>query len=78
MLIFCCPLQVNDEYMKMLEILSRKIKFIGVDPMVNSSIALKDVQPELERLRQKAVAKVNLRIYAHSHLTSFSRFLVLL
>ncbi|CAA6668604.1 unnamed protein product [Spirodela intermedia] len=50
--------EVNDEYMRMLEILSRKIKFIEVDPMVNSSMALKDVQPELERLRQKAVAKV--------------------
>ncbi|XP_078433603.1 vps52 / Sac2 family [Wolffia australiana] len=50
--------EVNDEYLRTLEILSKKIKFTEVDPMVNASIALKDVQPELERLRQKAVAKV--------------------
>ncbi|KAK1323100.1 hypothetical protein QJS10_CPA02g01461 [Acorus calamus] len=50
--------EVNDEYMRTLEILSKKLKFVEVDPMVKSSKALKDVQPELERLRQKAVAKV--------------------
>ena len=53
---------MNDEYLRMLNVLSKKIKFTEVDPMVNSSIALKDVQPELERLRQKAVSKVNLKI----------------
>ena len=51
-------MQVNDEYMKTLETLSKKIKFIDADPMVKSSKALKDVQPEVERLRQKAVSKV--------------------
>jgi vacuolar protein sorting-associated protein 52 len=51
-------MQVNDEYMKTLETLSKKIKFIEADPMVKSSKALKDVQPEVERLRQKAVSKV--------------------
>lgn len=50
--------QVNDEYMKTLEILSKKIKFIEADSMVKTSKALKDVQPEVERLRQKAVSKV--------------------
>jgi len=50
--------EVNDEYMKTLETLSKKIKFIDADPMVKSSKALKDVQPEVERLRQKAVSKV--------------------
>uniref|UniRef100_A0A0E0KF32 Vacuolar protein sorting-associated protein 52 A n=1 Tax=Oryza punctata TaxID=4537 RepID=A0A0E0KF32_ORYPU len=50
--------EVNDEYMKTLETLSRKIKFIEVDAMVKSSKALKDVQPEVERLRQKAVSKI--------------------
>ncbi|KAF8404019.1 hypothetical protein HHK36_008895 [Tetracentron sinense] len=50
--------EVNDEYMRTLEILSKKLKFVEVDPMVKSSKALKDVQPELERLRQKAVSKV--------------------
>lgn len=51
-------IQVNEEYMRSLEILSKKLKFIGVDPMVKTSKALKDVQPELEKLRQKAVSKV--------------------
>ena len=51
-------IQVNDEYMRTLEILSKKLKFVGVDPLVKTSMALKDVQPELERLRQKAVSKV--------------------
>ncbi len=55
---YASTLQVNDEYMKTLETLSRKIKFIEVDAMVKSSKALKDVQPEVERLRQKAVSKV--------------------
>ncbi|KAK9134139.1 hypothetical protein Syun_013469 [Stephania yunnanensis] len=50
--------EVNDEYMRTLEILSKKLKFLEVDPMVKSSKALKDVQPELEKLRQKAVSKV--------------------
>ena len=52
-------LQVNDEYMKTLEILSKKLKFVDMDLMVKMSKALKDVQPELEKLRQKAVSKVN-------------------
>ncbi|XP_057502660.1 vacuolar protein sorting-associated protein 52 A-like [Actinidia eriantha] len=50
--------EVNDEYMRTLEILSKKLKFVEVDPMVKTSKSLKDVQPELERLRQKAVSKV--------------------
>lgn len=44
--------------MRTLEILSKKLKFIEVEPMVKTSKALKDVQPELEKLRQKAVSKV--------------------
>ena len=50
--------QINDEYMRTLEILSKKLKFVEVDPMVKASKALKDVQPELEKVRQKAVSKV--------------------
>lgn len=50
--------EVNDEYMRTLEILSKKLKFVEVDPMVKTSQALNDVQPELEKLRQKAVSKV--------------------
>ncbi|KAJ7978186.1 Vacuolar protein sorting-associated protein 52 A [Quillaja saponaria] len=49
--------EVNEEYMRTLEILSKKLKFVDVDPMVKASKALKDVQPELEKLRQKAVSK---------------------
>lgn len=44
--------------MRTLEILSKKLKFVEVDPMVKTSVALNDVLPELERLRQKAVSKV--------------------
>lgn len=51
-------LQVNEEYMRTLEILSKKIKFVEIDTMVKTSQALSDVQPELEKLRQKAVSKV--------------------
>ncbi|XP_030975565.1 vacuolar protein sorting-associated protein 52 A-like [Quercus lobata] len=50
--------KINDEYMRTLEILSKKLKFVEVDPMVKASKALKDVQPELEKVRQKAVSKV--------------------
>ncbi|KAK9706653.1 hypothetical protein RND81_07G142100 [Saponaria officinalis] len=50
--------EINDEYMRTLEILSKKLKFVATDAVVNTSMALKDVQPELERLRQKAVSKV--------------------
>lgn len=46
--------------MRTLDILSKKLKFVDTDPMVKDSKALKDVQPELEKLRQKAVSKVNL------------------
>ncbi|KAF4404539.1 hypothetical protein G4B88_005925 [Cannabis sativa] len=52
------PRMVNDEYMRTLEILSKKLKFVEVDQMVKMSKALKDVQPELEKLRQKAVSRV--------------------
>ncbi|MFS7938687.1 putative cullin repeat-like-containing domain superfamily [Helianthus anomalus] len=50
--------EVNEEYLRTLEILSKKLKFVEVDSMVKTSNALKDVQPELERLRQKAISKV--------------------
>ncbi|KAG6521885.1 hypothetical protein ZIOFF_019018 [Zingiber officinale] len=49
--------EVNEEYLRTLELLSKKLKFLEVDSMVKGSKALKDIQPELERLRQKAVAK---------------------
>ncbi|KAL0404739.1 UNVERIFIED_CONTAM: Vacuolar protein sorting-associated protein 52 A [Sesamum radiatum] len=49
--------EVNEEYMRTLEILSKKLKFVETDTMVKNSKALNDVQPELEKLRQKAVSK---------------------
>lgn len=54
---------MNEEYIRTLEILSKKLKFVAADPAVKSSKALKDVEPELEKLRQKAISKV---IYLHS------------
>ncbi|KAG0492837.1 hypothetical protein HPP92_006235 [Vanilla planifolia] len=50
--------EVNDEFLRTLETLSKKLKFVEEDTMIKASKALKDVQPELERLRQKAVSKV--------------------
>ncbi|KAL3641855.1 Vacuolar protein sorting-associated protein 52 [Castilleja foliolosa] len=50
--------EVNEEYMRTLEILSKKLKFVEADAMVKNSKSLGDVQPELEKLRQKAVSKV--------------------
>nr|GMD54698.1 classical arabinogalactan protein 4-like [Ipomoea batatas] len=43
--------------MKTFEILSKNLKFAEGVPMVKSSKALKDVQPELEKLRQKSISK---------------------
>ncbi|KAK9087226.1 hypothetical protein Syun_029620 [Stephania yunnanensis] len=50
---------VNDEYMRTLEILSKKLKFLEVDPMVKSSKALKDVQPEIWKNSAKRVSKAD-------------------
>ncbi|EOA34508.1 hypothetical protein CARUB_v10022051mg [Capsella rubella] len=49
--------EVNEEYMKTLEILSNKLKFIEADPAVKGSRSLKDVEPELQKLRKKAISK---------------------
>lgn len=69
--------------MRTLEILSKKLKFVEVDPMVKTSKALKDVQPELEKLRQKAVSKVicnyhnvNMTFFFYYFLQFFTRFLI--
>lgn len=55
---FTCLLQVNEEYLRHLEILSKKLKFVGIDYMLNASEVFQDVQEEMDRLRQTAVAKV--------------------
>nr|CAB3494352.1 unnamed protein product [Digitaria exilis] len=54
--------EVNDGYARSLEILSKKLKFVQVDPLINASNALKDIKQELERLRQKALSKVSSHI----------------
>lgn len=56
--------QVNDGYIKSLDILSKKLRFAQVDPMINASKALKDIQPELERLRLTALSKVTLEMHS--------------
>ncbi|CAI0393999.1 unnamed protein product [Linum tenue] len=50
--------EVNDEYLRTLEMLSKKLIFVESDSLIKTSKALKDVQPELDKLRQKAVSKV--------------------
>ncbi|EEE59260.1 hypothetical protein OsJ_11277 [Oryza sativa Japonica Group] len=75
--------EVNDEYMKTLETLSRKIKFIEVDAMVKSSKALKDVQPEIfEFVIQKFYAlrkpKTNIQILQQSVLLKYKYTIVFL
>ncbi|CAN6287904.1 unnamed protein product [Urochloa humidicola] len=54
--------EVNDGYARSLEILSKKLKFVQVNPLINASKALKDIKQELERLRQKALSKVSSHI----------------
>ncbi|KAJ1295079.1 hypothetical protein BS78_01G196700 [Paspalum vaginatum] len=51
--------EVNDGYARSLEILSKKLNFVQVNPLINASKALEDIKQELERLRQKAVSKVS-------------------
>ncbi|VAH04629.1 unnamed protein product [Triticum turgidum subsp. durum] len=51
--------QVNDDYIKSLNMLSKKLRFAQVDPLLNASKALKDIKQELERLRKKALSKVS-------------------
>ncbi|XP_020402339.1 vacuolar protein sorting-associated protein 52 A isoform X2 [Zea mays] len=54
--------EVNEGYARSLEILSRKLKFVQVDPLINASKALNDIKQELERLRQKALSKISSHI----------------
>ncbi|XP_030940081.1 vacuolar protein sorting-associated protein 52 A-like [Quercus lobata] len=55
--------EINDEYMRTLEILSKKLKFVEVDPMVKASKALKDVQPELEKVRQNNLQSIQFLVH---------------
>ncbi|EFJ12526.1 hypothetical protein SELMODRAFT_446594 [Selaginella moellendorffii] len=60
--------EVNEEFVRNLQILSRKLQFIAEDPGAKGSAALRDVEPEFEKLRLRSVAKgrdyIIQRIYA--------------
>ncbi|KAJ1295080.1 hypothetical protein BS78_01G196700 [Paspalum vaginatum] len=64
--------EVNDGYARSLEILSKKLNFVQVNPLINASKALEDIKQELERLRQKAVSKV-LSTYFHVYVEALER-----
>lgn len=49
--------EVTDAYLGYLTTLNRKLHFAATDPTARTAAALKDVEPELERLRVRAVAK---------------------
>ena len=49
--------EVSEEYLGYLNALSRKIKTVATDPSLRGARALRDVEPELELLRVKAVSK---------------------
>ncbi|GBG65955.1 hypothetical protein CBR_g54934 [Chara braunii] len=49
--------EMNEAYLKSLETLSRKLIFTYEHPTARTAASLKDVEPELEKLRVKAVAK---------------------
>jgi hypothetical protein len=55
--------QVNDEYMRNLQLLSTKLRFLAEDPVAKLSAAYKDVEPELEKLRLKAIYKVSISLF---------------
>lgn len=49
---------MNEEYLRTLHTLSRKLQFVESDTMAKTSKVIADVQPEVEKLHQKAVSKV--------------------
>lgn len=51
-------LQVTEEYVRNLQLLSKKLHFLEEDPVAKVSAAYKDVEPEVEKLRLKAIYKV--------------------
>lgn len=51
-------LQVNEEYVKVLQVLSKKLNYVAENGVSKDSLAMQDVIPEFEKLRAKAVYKV--------------------
>ncbi|KAG6541032.1 hypothetical protein Mapa_017605 [Marchantia paleacea] len=49
---------VNEEYLRVLQVLSKKLQFLTDNTVLKDSAAMKDVIPELEKLRVKAVSKI--------------------
>jgi len=58
-----CLLQVNDEYMRVLQVLSKKLTYVAENHATKDYAALQDVIPEIEKLQIKAVSKVSLYSY---------------
>eukprot|EP00899_Mesostigma_viride_P022961 jgi/Mesvir1/384/Mv11278-RA.2 len=50
--------EVNEDYLAYLLVLNRKLRFMEEDELAKRSAVKLDVEPELERLRLKAVSKV--------------------
>lgn len=51
-------MQVNEEYVNVLQSLSKKLTYVAENKGSKDSLAMQDVIPEFERLRAKAVVKV--------------------
>jgi hypothetical protein len=54
--VLCC--QVSEEYLEHLLVLARKIAFINSNDAARGSQARRDVEAVLEKLRNRAIAKV--------------------
>ena len=58
-----CFFQVNEEYVRNLQMLSMKLRFLAEDPVAKHSAAYKDVESEVEKLRLKAIYKVSFSVF---------------
>lgn len=54
-------MQVNEEYLSVLKVLSKKLQYLADSNISKDALAIKDIEPELQRLRAKAISKVHLR-----------------
>jgi hypothetical protein len=50
--------EVNEEFLRVLQILSKKLTYVAENSTTKDYAALQDVIPEIEKLRIKAVSKV--------------------
>ena len=49
---------MSEAYVRALQSLNRKLHFAAEEPSARGAAAMREVQPELERLRVKAVVRV--------------------